>query len=376
MRTDVRSRSREFTDGTLRSVDRRLTSGQFMGVVAALLLGAGLASAQTNEQRLSEVAKDLFSPAASVDADITQLKAVLAADPKSAQAHMLLGLAYRTKGSTDLMGEAVGELRQAIDLDPSLVPARVYLAHLYLDLGRPERAQDELQAALTQLPGQPQLQALLAECQRQLGKPDAALELTQQALKADPSMAEARYYEGQALYDLKRRDEAIQAFEQAIKDGGRRPEVYGSLGKALLDAGRVDEAIVSLTEAVKLDPSRPEPMLPLARAYRLKGQLARADAALKTVRSLVGTSGLSVADQQVQRDLSFEEAGARGAGAAQGDRPGPDLRTRLSLPRRGLPAAASLQPRAGSGGARREAWLAAAGGSPEGPPRPDAGRAA
>ena len=285
----------------------RLTSGRFMAVVAALLLGACLASAQTNEQRLSEIAKDLFSPAPSVDADITQLKAVLAADPKSAQAHMLLGLAYRTKGSADLMGEAVSELRQAIGLDPSLVPARVYLAHLYLDLGRPERAQDELQAALTQLPGQPQLQALLAECQRQLGKPAAALELTEQALRADPSMAEARYYQGQALYDLKRRDDAIHAFEQAIRDGGRRPEVYGSLGTALLDAGRVDEAIVNLTEAVKLNPSRPEPMLPLARAYRLKGQLARADAALKTVRSLVGTSGLSGADQQVQRDLNFEE---------------------------------------------------------------------
>jgi Tfp pilus assembly protein PilF len=278
-----------------------------MGAVASLLLGAVLAGAQTTDQRLSEIAKDLFSQAASVDADITQLKTILAADPKSAQAHLLLGLAYRTKGSADLRGEAVSELRQAIDLDPSLVPARVYLAHLYLELGRAERARDELQTALTQLPGQPQLQALLAECQRQLGKPDTALELTQQALGTDPSMSEARYYQGLALNDLKRRDEAIQAFEQVIKDGGRRPEVYGSLGTALLDAGRVDDAIASLTEAVKLDPSRPEPMLPLARAYRLKGQLTRADAALKTVRSLVGTSALSGADQQIQRDLAFEE---------------------------------------------------------------------
>ena len=144
-------------------------------------------------------------------------------------------------------------------------------------------------------------------CMGQADVSDPTVELTQQALGTDPSMSEARYYQGLALNDLKRRDEAIQAFEQVIKDGGRRPEVYGSLGTALLDAGRVDDAIASLTEAVKLDPSRPEPMLPLARAYRLKGQLARADAALKTVRSLVGTSALSGAQQQVQRDLSFEE---------------------------------------------------------------------
>jgi Tfp pilus assembly protein PilF len=278
------------------------------GLAAVLLAGVSVAGAQTIDQRLTRVAQDLFSANAQVDADITELKSILAIDPKSAQAHMLLGIAYRTKGSADLMGEAAGELRQAIDLDPSMTPARLYLAHLYLDLARPERARDELQTALTQMPGQPQFTALLAECQRQLGQPDAALALTEQVLKINPELAEARYYQGLALYDLKRGGEAIQAFEQALKDGGRRPEVYGSLGTAYLDAGRVDEAIATLTEGVKLDPSRPEPMIALARGYRLKGQLTRADAALAHVRSLVGTSaGVSGADQQIQRDLNFEE---------------------------------------------------------------------
>jgi predicted Zn-dependent protease len=126
-------------------------------------------------------------------------------------------------------------------------------------------------------------------------------------LKADPSLAQARYYRGLALYDLKRRDEAIQEFEQVVKEGGRRPEVYGSLGNAYLEAGRVDEAIASLTEGVKLDVSRPDLMISLARAYRLKGQLTRADAALTHVRSLVGTTAVSGADQQVLRDVNFEE---------------------------------------------------------------------
>lgn len=278
-----------------------------LAVVLTVVLLAGIAGAQTLDQRLSIVAQDLFSTTPRVDADIAELKAVLAGDPKSAQAHMLLGIAYRTKASPDLMGEAVGELRQAIDLDPSLVPARLYLAHLYLDLGRPERARDELQTALTQLPNQPQFQALLAECQRQLGKPDVALDLAGQALQAQPSLAEARYYQGLALYDLKRRDEAIRAFEQVLQDGGRRPEVYTSLGKAYLEAGRTDDAIGSLTKAVKLNPSLAAPMIPLARAYREKGELGRADAALKTVRSLVGTGAVSGAEQQVQRDLYFEE---------------------------------------------------------------------
>ncbi|HEY2435041.1 MAG TPA: tetratricopeptide repeat protein [Vicinamibacterales bacterium] len=266
-----------------------------------------LAGAQTIEQRLSKVAADIFSTGAHADADIAELKAILAEDPKSATAHTLLGVAYLTKRSPDLVGEAVGELRQAISLDPSLVPARIYLARLYLDLGRPERAIEELQAALTVMPGQPQVLALLGESQRQSGKPDAALDLTAQALKSDPSLMEARYYQGLALIDLKRRDEAIAAFEAVLAGGSKRPEVYASLGSAYLDAGRLDAAITSLTDGITLDPSRPAVVIQLARAYRLKGQLAKADTWLTRARSIAPATAVSAADQQIQRDLAFEE---------------------------------------------------------------------
>ena len=70
-----------------------------------------------------------------------ELKQILALDPRSADAHMLLGIAYSTWGSRELKGEAIGEFRQALDLNPRLAEVRFYLARLYLDLGRPaERA--------------------------------------------------------------------------------------------------------------------------------------------------------------------------------------------------------------------------------------------
>jgi len=259
------------------------------------------------DERLKRVSADIMAGADRIDANIAELKAILAADPRSAQAHMLLGLAYRTKGSPDLMGEAAGELRQALTIDPSSVQTRFYLAHLYLDLARPERARDELQTALQQVPGQPQFVALLGESERQLGNPDKCLELTTQALKTDPAFAEARYYQGLALYDLKRRDEAIQAFEEVVQGGGKRPEVYASLGSAYLEAGRFDEAIKSLTAGITLDPSRPETVIQLARAYRLKGQLAQAGTWLTRARSIAPSTAVSGADQLIQRDLSFEE---------------------------------------------------------------------
>jgi tetratricopeptide (TPR) repeat protein len=282
------------------------------GGVVALVAFVGVLSvplplrAQQSDDRVTRAAQDLFSRAEHVDADIAELKAALAADPKSAQAHMLLGIAYRAKASPELLAEAIGELRQAVTLDPSLIPAYLYLAHLYLDLSRPDRAKEELQAALNQAPGQPQLQALLAECERQLGNPNDALDLAQKALAANPSLAEARFYEGKALYDLGRRDEAIADFERVVKEGGQRFEVYSSLGTAYLDLGRADQAIDSLTDAIKMDPSRPEPMIQLARAYRMKGDVARAELPLAHARTLIGQA-VTTADQQVERDWYVEE---------------------------------------------------------------------
>ena len=283
-------------------------SGVFAVDRAALAAPQQAESDKTSiDGRLKRVAADIFAGTTRVDEDIAELKAILAVDPRSAQAHMLLGVAYRTKGSPDLLGEAAGELRQAIQLDPSLAPARLYLAHLYLDLARPERAKAELQAALEQIPGQPQFLALLGEAERQLGDAKGALDMTGRALEASPDSAEARYYQGLALYDLGRRDEAISEFEQVVKSGGRRPEVYSSLGTAYIDAGRLDDAIANLIDAIKLDPTRPEPMIYLARAFRLKGELSKAEAPLTHARSIVGPTSLSGADQRIQRDLSFEE---------------------------------------------------------------------
>ena len=48
-------------------------------------------------------------------------------------------------------------------------------------------------------------------------------------------------------------------------------------------------------------------MIALAHAYRLKGQLTRASAALAHVRTMVGTTAVSGGGQDVLRDLNFEE---------------------------------------------------------------------
>src|SRR6266545_3914964 len=208
------------------------------GMLAACVLSAATVVAQSQaaapnpevRERLNRISADLFSPAPHLDDDVRALKEILAVDTSLAQAHMLLGIAYRGLGSPEMMSEAVAELRQALSLSPGYVPARLYLAYIYLDIGRPQRAKEEIDAALEHSPGNPQLLALGGEAQRQLKNPQAAAELTQQALKADPSSAEARYYLGLALFDLGKRAEATRELEQVVASGQAAADAYLSLG--------------------------------------------------------------------------------------------------------------------------------------------------
>src|SRR5688572_31857508 len=162
------------------------------------------------QERIERVRGELYSRTDRLAENVTELKQILALDPRSADAHMLLGIAYSTWGSKELKGEAIAEFRQALDLNPSLVQIRFFLAHLYLDLGRAVRAREELEAGLAQTPGHPEFLALLGETERQLKNPRRAVELTRQALQADPSFAPARHYLGLALLDAGQRDDAIK----------------------------------------------------------------------------------------------------------------------------------------------------------------------
>ena len=227
--------------------------------------------------RLNRIGSQLFSGGGGLDAAIRELKAILAADPRSAQAHLLLGVAYRMKGSPELVGEAKAELVQAVALNPDFVPARYYLAQLYLDLGRAGRAREEMEAALGRHPGHPQFLAVLGEAERQLGNPRRALEIVRAALKSDEAFHEARYYLALALFDLGQRSEAIQEMERVVQSAPPVVEPYLSLGTAYVEAGRYDEAVKVLGQGLQINPARPGLRVQRARAYRSQGLLAEAE---------------------------------------------------------------------------------------------------
>jgi len=276
--------------------------------VCAALVAWQAAAPPPVQERLDRVKADLYSRTDRVTENVRELKQILALDPRSAEGHMLLGIAYSTLGSKELKGEAIGEFRQALDLNPRLVEVRFYLAHLYLDLGRAVRAREELDAALVQAPGNPEFLALLGEAERQLKNPRRAVDVTRQALQADSSFGPAHFYLGLALLDAGQRDEAIKELEQVVRAGAPVPDAYLALGSAYVEAGRTEEAIETLTQGLRVDPARPELHIALARAYRAKGLLEKADAQLMLGRPkrAARSDSSDYPYQQVELDWELE----------------------------------------------------------------------
>jgi Tfp pilus assembly protein PilF len=198
---------------------------------------------------------------------IGECKAVLAANPRSAPAHMLLALAYIAQRLPAKIADAKAELQEALDIDPSLVWARFYLARLYVDQGLNEKAQDQLERGLKQSPGLPALLSLLGEVRRKLGDPNASLDLNRKALQADATMIPAHYFLALAYVDLKQDQAAIAEFEKVIHTPYATPEMYNALASLYIRKQQFAEAEGLCRKAIAMDPSRSDAYLNLARVY-------------------------------------------------------------------------------------------------------------
>ena len=241
---------------------------------------------------------------------IRECKGVLAADPRSAPAHMLLGMAYLAQGVVAKVADAKAELQQALDLDPELLWARFYLARLYLDQGLSEKAQEQLERGLKQRPGFPPFLSLLGEVRRKLGDPGASLELNRKALEADATMTPAHYFLALAYLDLKQEPAAISEFEKAIHSPAVTPEMYNALASLYIKKQRFADAEDLCRKAIALDRSRPDAYLNLARVYNAQHA---SDKALESLRAaLPEGKEFTVSEyyQGLQADIAVERGAA------------------------------------------------------------------
>jgi predicted CXXCH cytochrome family protein len=129
------------------------------------------------------------------------------------EAHLNVALFYTREGK---FPAAESELKTAIALDPSFVPASVNLADLYRQLGRDDEGEAILRQALQQMPDDASLLNALGLLKVRQKQGDQALGLFAAAVRSDPSNVRYFYVYALALNEAGQTAEAISTLEHSL----------------------------------------------------------------------------------------------------------------------------------------------------------------
>ena len=173
----------------------------------------------TSQKPLSQQARyhleqgQILYDAGKIDAAVVEWKETLRLAPQTAQAHHLLGLAFRDQKDHT---QAATAFQQALRLEPDNATAHVHLARAFEALGKEQEAFDTYQKALQLVPSAPyvhnRLGYILAEREDWQGAANAWYQTIQLA----PHYAYAYANYGEALEKMGREKDALATYKNAV----------------------------------------------------------------------------------------------------------------------------------------------------------------
>ena len=188
-------------------------------------------------------------------------------------AHNWLGCALYARG---LPGEAIGEFKTVIKLNPNFAGAYCSLGQILFFQGHVDDAIDCYQKALAVQPNSVVALNNLGNILLKTSQVDAAISLCQKAIEIEPDNAAAQETLGFAFQLKGRLDEALVHFQKAEELEPDSETAEKNLGHVLLRLGRYDEATSHFTAALKLQPDSAEAHDGLGNALLAKGQAVEA----------------------------------------------------------------------------------------------------
>ena len=246
------------------------------------------------------------------------LEALIGAGVRKAEVFNLLAWSFHRQNR---LTEAVGAMRQAIELEPAVETNYDNLAQILLDQKENVAAADVIRKALEVAPDSFQVYKLKGRMEMQIGNYKRALESFSRAVALNGGDAEsllglgliqeklaqldqatatlekgiarfpgdAQFYQayGRMLAESAARlDAAATLFQKALALDSSLPESHYYLGKLLLAKGKAPESLPHLEAAAKLDPKSSRIHLSLANAYRSLERKDDAARELTIVREL------------------------------------------------------------------------------------------
>jgi tetratricopeptide (TPR) repeat protein len=246
---------------------------------------------------------------------IAGVEKILANNPMSAEAHLLLGQAYYRADQKD---KAQDQFMAAFTLDPAAVPPLESSdADEWLKLGNAHASLDQLDEALAAYQTVLKIKPDKAAAYTNIGvvyyqqglllgqqdKFDDAVTQMKKALAIDPNDAETHYMLGATYVQQQKLDEAERAFNAAIELKPDLAAAYTGLGNVQLARKNYADAIKTLQKATDLQPDQAEAWLALGTAQALQGNKTEASTALNTCLQLSQPGPLRARCEQVLQQL-------------------------------------------------------------------------
>jgi tetratricopeptide (TPR) repeat protein len=184
---------------------------------------------------------------------IRSAKAIIAKDPRNAEAHWLLGQGYVVDNKPELALMEFKLVGQIAQFGPDLPEAvfRKQIAELYERFGQTEEALKE-SILLTKL--EPRGAAHFYHAGRLFegrGRSDLSVNYLRKAIELDPKLSPAHHELGLILYRTKHPMEAKAEFEQALKWNPENYEAFFYLGKILKEMNEYTGALLAFEKATR-----------------------------------------------------------------------------------------------------------------------------
>jgi tetratricopeptide (TPR) repeat protein len=291
------------------------------GLIAALIAGAGMPflcpapsalAAPASPQ--ADAAKQQYEQGAKLyqqgdyEGALQALKKAVELQPRSAETHYLLGMAYYNGKKQP--AEAIGEIKKAIQLNPQFGQAYYDLGLIYQAQDKPTDAEQALTRAVELAPNEQSHLALARLHERNRNTSQAiraylallaikpehagalyslgylydsqkdsrrAREMLQRLLKVVPTHADGWYLLGRIAEKENRLTDAASAYRQAIAAKPDLVDAHYNLGFLYRSLNRQDEAAKQFQEVIRLKPEYAEAHMNLGVVYTGLNKLDEAE---------------------------------------------------------------------------------------------------
>lgn len=167
-------------------------------------------------------------------------------------------------------------LRQALQRDPNMAAAYIFLGNIMLRQNRMDLAIQNYSESIRINPNFAEGYFNLGLGLHQQGQNQAALTAYRQALLINPTMAAAHYNIGLLLQADGQLSEAIAAYSQAIAFDSGNVDAHFNLAIALQKNGQISEAIQAYRQVISLAPDRASAYNNLGNLLMTQGQTVAA----------------------------------------------------------------------------------------------------